>query len=141
MCITWKYNALNKSWLWLQNWLRQTCNVFVFTFMKHLLKRRNVLHIECLVEKTINHLVLIWTIKFNVKQVKNYLEVCITWKVAGVYWPWRFNYLKAIATSRRQFTFYHFLSTSEGWKPDLTLEPPSEFEHKNPELGIQRLNH
>ena len=26
----------------------------------------------------------------------------------------------------------------KGW---LTLEPLSEFEHKNPELGIQRLNH
>ena len=40
---------MNSSWLWLQNWIRQTCNVF--TFIKHLFKLRDVLHIECLVEK------------------------------------------------------------------------------------------
>ena len=33
------------------------------------------------------------------------------------------------------------LSTSEGWKADLTLEPPSGFEHGSPGLGIQHLNH
>ena len=33
------------------------------------------------------------------------------------------------------------LSTSEGWKAELTLEPPSGFEHKTPGLGIQHLNH
>ena len=33
------------------------------------------------------------------------------------------------------------LSTSEGWKAELTLEPPSGFEHGTPGLGIQRLNH
>ena len=82
--ITWKYNSINKSWLWLQNWLRQTCNFFVFTFIKHLFKWRNVLHIEWFVEKVINHIVLMWTIKFNVKQVKQKpLKVCITWKVVG----------------------------------------------------------
>ena len=80
--ITWKYNAMNKSWMWPQNWLRQTCNFFVFTFIKHLLKRRDVLHIKCLVQKVINHIVLIWTIRFNVKQVKQKpLKVCSTWKV------------------------------------------------------------
>ena len=31
------------------------------------------------------------------------------------------------------------LSTSEGWKAESTLEPPSE--HGTPGLGIQRLNH
>ena len=45
-----------------------------------------------------------------------------------------FNYLKATATSRRQFTFYLLessqkflvliLSTSEWWKAESTLEPP-----------------
>ena len=43
-----------------------------------------------------------------------------------------FNCLKAIATLRRQFTFYHsvlkvlvlILSTSEGSKAQSTLEPP-----------------
>ena len=82
--ITWKYNAMNKSWLWPQNWLRQTCNVFAFTFIKHLLKRRDVLHIKCSVEKVINHIALIWTIRFNVKQLKQKpLKVFITWKVIG----------------------------------------------------------
>ena len=28
------------------------------------------------------------------------------------------------------------LSTSEGWKAESTLEPPSGFEHRTPELGI-----
>ena len=32
-------------------------------------------------------------------------------------------------------------STSEGWKAESTLEPPSGFEHGTPGLGIQRLNH
>ena len=33
------------------------------------------------------------------------------------------------------------LSTSKGWKTELTLEPPSNFEHETPGLGIQPLNH
>ena len=33
------------------------------------------------------------------------------------------------------------LSTSEGWKVESTLEPPSGFEHGTLGLGIQRLNH
>ena len=33
------------------------------------------------------------------------------------------------------------LSTSEGWKAESTLEPPSGFEHRTPGLGIQHLNH
>ena len=32
-------------------------------------------------------------------------------------------------------------STSQGWKAESTLEPPSGFEHGTPGLGIQRLNH
>ena len=58
--ITWKCNTKNKSWLWLQNWLRHTCNVVVFTFIKHLFKRRDVLHIRSLVEKMTNHILLTW---------------------------------------------------------------------------------
>ena len=83
--ITYKYNAVNKTWLWLQNWQRQAWNVFVFTFIKHLFKRRDVLYIEWSVEKVISHIVLIWTIRLNVnKQVKEKpLKVCITWKVVG----------------------------------------------------------
>ena len=43
---------------------------------------RDVLLIGCLVEKVINHIVLIRTIEFNLKQVKQRpVEVCITWKV------------------------------------------------------------
>ena len=33
------------------------------------------------------------------------------------------------------------LSTLEGWRAELTLEPPSGCEHGTPGLGIQRLNH
>ena len=33
------------------------------------------------------------------------------------------------------------LSTSEGWKAESTLEPPSGFEHGTRGLGIQRLKH
>ena len=54
-------------------------------YLEHLFKQRDVLHIGYFVEKKMkNHTVLIQTIKFNVKQVKQKpLEVCITWKVAG----------------------------------------------------------
>ena len=52
---------------------------FVFTFIKHLFKRRDVLHIKFLVEKVINYIVLMGTIRYNVKQVKQKpLKVCIT---------------------------------------------------------------
>ena len=33
------------------------------------------------------------------------------------------------------------LPTSEGWKAESTLEPPSGSEHGTPGLGIQRLDH
>ena len=33
------------------------------------------------------------------------------------------------------------LSTSEGWKAESTLEPPSGFKHGTHGLGIQCLNH
>ena len=33
------------------------------------------------------------------------------------------------------------LPTSEGWKVESTLEPPSGFEHGTPGLGMQRLDH
>ena len=80
--VAWKYNGMNKSWLLLQNRLRQTCNISVFTFIKHLLKQRDVLQIQCFVEKKINHIVLTWTIRFHVKQVKlKPHKFCITWKV------------------------------------------------------------
>ena len=82
--ITWKYIAMSKGWLCVQNWLRQTCNNFVFTSIKHLFKRRNVLHIKCSVENMKNHIALIWIIRFNVKKVKQKpLKLCITWKVVG----------------------------------------------------------
>ena len=72
--------STKKSRLWSQNSLRLTCKVFVF--IKHLFKRRDVLHIGCLAEKVINHIVFIWTTKFNLKQVKQKpVEVCITWIV------------------------------------------------------------
>ena len=33
------------------------------------------------------------------------------------------------------------IPTSEGWKAESTLEPPSGFEHGTPGLGTQHLNH
>ena len=33
------------------------------------------------------------------------------------------------------------LSTSEGWKTELTLEPPIGFENGTPKSGMQCLNH
>ena len=33
------------------------------------------------------------------------------------------------------------LSTSEGWKAEPTLKPPSVFEHQTPGLGIQHVDH
>ena len=47
--------------------------------------------------------------------------------------------LKPRATSRRQFTFYHYFllilpfyqpQKTKGWKAELTLEPPSGFGHR-----------
>ena len=37
--------------------------------------------------------------------------------------------------------FLALISISEGWKTELTLKPPSGFEHRTTGLGIQRLNH
>ena len=45
-----------------------------------------------------------------------------------------------LAFSSRKFLVL-ILSTSERWKAELTLEPPSGFEHEAPGLGIQHLNH
>ena len=42
---------IQRNELWPQNLLRQTYNVFVFTFIKHLFKWVDVLHIKCVVEK------------------------------------------------------------------------------------------
>ena len=33
------------------------------------------------------------------------------------------------------------LSSSEGWKAESVLEPPSGFEHSTPRLGIHWVNH
>ena len=46
----------------------QCYNAFVFTFIKHLPKQRDVLKIGCLVEKATYQIVLIWATKFNFKQ-------------------------------------------------------------------------
>ena len=73
-----------------------------------------------------------------------------TKKLHGPFLWMGINCLKARATSRRQFTFYHLspqkclvltLSTSEGWKAESTLEPLSGLEHGTHGLRIQHLNH
>ena len=61
-----------------------------------------------------------------------------------------FNYLTARANSRRQFYYLPLSSqksmivnssNSEGWKAELTLDPPCGFEHGIPGLGMKSLNH
>ena len=61
-----------------------------------------------------------------------------------------FNYLKARGHFEEALNFLPLsyqklsvliLSTSERWKAESTLEPPSRFEHGTPGLGIQRLNY
>ena len=73
-----------------------------------------------------------------------------TYKLYGPFLWMGFNYLKATEPLQRgslllppssQIFLVLIWSTSEGWKVESTLEPPSGFEHKTPELGIQRLNH
>ena len=58
-----------------------------------------------------------------------------------------FNRVKATATSSLLSTIQlpeipvtHFID-SEGWKTGPTLKPPSGFEHRTSEFGIQRLDH
>ena len=67
---------MTKRWLKSQNSLKKTCNGFFFTFIKHLFKLRDVLHIGCLLEKVINHTVLIRTIALQL--------IHITWKVIAI---------------------------------------------------------
>ena len=104
---------MNESQLWVQNWLKQICNGF-FTFVKHLLKQRDILPIGCLVEKLINHIALIETIKFNNKQVKQKpLDVSIIWKVVGCLEFYIFpgykniNMLLVILFTINTFTYYY----------------------------------
>ena len=42
--------------------------------------------------------------------------------------------------SSKEFLVFNW-STSEGWKAEITLEPPSGFELRTPGLGIQRFKH
>ena len=73
--VTWKYNAMNKSWLLPQNWLRPA----MFLSLPLCKTYSNGGMIKWFVEQVINH---IWAIRFNVKQAKQKpLKVCITWKV------------------------------------------------------------
>ena len=78
-------------------WTRVDCG-HKKVFIKHLFKRMDVLHTECLVEKVINHIVLISTIRFNVKQAKQKkpLKICITWRVAGFLKFYIFPYKRTI---------------------------------------------
>ena len=62
----------------------------------------------------------------------------------GVQLPQGYSHFKE-AVYFLPFSFQKFLvlilSTSEVWKVESTLEPPSGFEHGSPGLGIQRFNH
>ena len=62
----------------------------------------------------------------------------------GVQLPQRYSHFEEaiyfLPFSSQKFLVL-ILSTSEGWKAESTLEPPSGFEHGTPGLGIQCLNH
>ena len=62
----------------------------------------------------------------------------------GVQLPQSYSHLKEavyfLPFSSQKFLVL-ILSTSEGWKAESTLEPPSGFEDRTPGLGIQHLNH
>ena len=82
MFISWKYNRMNKSRLWSKNWVRKTCNVALFLSLS-LLNTCSNREMFWILDVT-HHIVLIWTIKFSFKQVKQRpLKVCIAWKVVG----------------------------------------------------------
>ena len=74
--------------------------------------------------------------KYKKKKKKNY----------GPFLWMGFNWLKTRATSRRQFTFYHYVPRNSCYsfyrprKDESILEPASGFEHGTPRWGIQRLN-
>ena len=81
--------------------------------------------------------------------VKNHAKEQNTKKKKKNYGPflWMgFNWLKTRATSRRQFTFYHYVPRNSCYscyrprKDESILEPASGFEHGTPRWGIQRLN-
>ena len=65
------------------------------------------------------------------------------------FYGWGSTVLRYRATARRQFIFptnapeipATHLSTSEGWKAELNLEPPIGFELGIPRLGTQGLDH
>ena len=62
----------------------------------------------------------------------------------GIQLPQGYNHLKEavyfLPLSSEKFLLL-ILLISEGGKAELTLEPPSGFEHGIPRLGIQHLNH
>ena len=64
--------------------------------------------------------------------------------MGGVQLPQNYSHFEE-AVSFLPLSFLKFmvliLPTTEGWKVESTLEPPSDFEHGTPGLGIQRLNH
>ena len=57
----------------------------------------------------------------------------------GVQLPQGYRATSSLLSSQKFLVL--ILSTSERWKGESTLEPPSGFEHGTPGLGIQRLNH
>ena len=65
-------------------------------------------------------------------------------KLYGPFLWMGFNWLEEavyfLPLSSQKFLVLIF-PTSEGWKAEPTLEPPSGFEHGTPGLGIQRRNH
>ena len=94
--------------------------------------------LETFNKKTI--LVLYWIIKGNTSKKKNFMAPFYWWgSTASRLEPLRGGSL-LFTTSPQKFLVLT-LSTSEGWKAESTLEPPSSSEHRTPWLGIQCLNH
>ena len=71
--------------------------------------------------------------------IDNFRWFLLKKELYGPYLWMRFNCLKARATSSPKKFLALTLSTSEGWKAESILMPPSGFEHRIPGFGIQRL--
>ena len=61
-------------------------------------------------------------------------------KKFSLFYGWDSTALRLDPLSSQKFLAL-ILSTSKGWKAELTLESPNGFEHGTPGLGIQRLSH
>ena len=59
-------------------------------------------------------------------------------------WGWTASRLEPLWEGNTKFPEIlgtHFINLREEWKAESTMEPPNDFDHETPGLGIQHLNH